>query len=304
MLNLRLIPANYQILAIAPDPPDQPIHPQDIAAITLPPDLDWQREIILFGQVPTWVYGALIHQCRTVPWIGCFAALEKQAVVVHSSIPERSPGDRVPIDLKRSPGAAIFIGGPPESGKSVLANALRQSLLRSCRHQVYLHRASWDGEGNWAYEAPEQQQELILQLIREYERRLHEHPDAHQLLQPYFDYHAKATQNLRTLVDLVLVDVGGKVQPEKRPLLAQCTHAILISNSPDRVNEWLDFCRPLGHPLAVIHSVRTSCCEIKQSSPYLEIIAGPWEQGETSMVPELLLNTILQTCFTVNNIVI
>jgi CRISPR-associated protein Csx3 len=61
-------------------------------------------------------------------------------------------GDRIVIKFSQDPGAVILIGGPPNSGKSVLSNLLRLNLPK-CQPDVrmYLHRANWDGEGNWAY---------------------------------------------------------------------------------------------------------------------------------------------------------
>lgn len=292
MITLKRLPADYQILAIGSDPPKQPIRPDEIAEISLPPDLDLTREVILFGQVPMWVYGALISRCQNVPWIGCFAALEGEAVVVQSRVPERAPGEVVPIALKQSPCPAILIGGPPNSGKSVLSNALRQSLTQAAPQlQIYLHRANWDGEGNWSHEA--QNRDLMNRLIREHERRIHEHPQASELLQPYFSYHTRAVRNLRRLADLVLVDVGGKIQPEKLPLLQQCTHYMIISRDPTQIPSWHEFCQPTLQPLSIIHSVRESQQITHQTEPWLEMTVGPWNAGETLTVPELIRDYIL-----------
>lgn len=291
MITLKLLDAEYQILTIAASPPNTFVQPADIANFTLPPELDLNREVILFGQMPMWVYGAVIDRCRTALWIGCYAALEKQAVVIHSQISTRAPGDVVPITLNRSPCPAILIGGPPDSGKSVLSNALRQSLLQQQPdRQVYLQQANWDGGGNWQHEAANR--DLVNYLIREHERRVHEHPQATELLPAYFQYHAGGTANLRELVDLVLVDVGGKIQPEKQPLLEQCTHYIIISRSPDLVQPWHDFCSPTLKPIAVIHSVQEHRMEVLQTEPFLEILAGPWNRGEKVCVPDALLQHI------------
>ncbi len=130
-------------------------------------------------------------------------------------------------------------------------------------------------------------------LIREHERRIHELPQADELLQPYFSYQTKAVANLRRLADLVLVDVGGKIQPEKLPLMQQCTHSIIISRDPAKVQTWHDFCQPLLDPLFVVHSVRETQQVIKQTEPWLETIVGPWKAGETLTAPDLLLQKIL-----------
>jgi hypothetical protein len=46
----------------------------------------------------------------------------------------------------------------------------------------------------------------------------------------------------------------------------------------------------------VVHSIRESACEITQLEPWLEITAGPWEQGETTTVPQELLEAVLRIC--------
>jgi CRISPR-associated protein Csx3 len=288
----RLEIAGYQILEMLAVPRSQPVQPSDLTALNLPSDLDLNREVILFGAMPNWVYGTLIDLCKTASWLGCYAALEGSAVVIHSQVPDWQPGDRVPILKNVQPCPAILIGGPPNSGKSVLSKALLNSLRMMCGdRQIYLHRANWDGEGNWTHETKDQ--DLIQRLIAENERRIHERSDASQLLQPYFDYHSQATANLRTLVDLVLVDVGGKTQPEKIPLMQQCTHYLIISRDPTLVNPWHDFCQPTLKPIAVIHSIREPKFEVIQVEPWLEIIAGSWEQGHALTVPDELLQAIL-----------
>jgi CRISPR-associated protein Csx3 len=251
--------------------------------------------VILFGSMPTWVYGALIDRCRSAPWLGCYAATDGSAVVIHSQRPDLQPGDRITLIENPQPCPAILIGGPPNSGKSVLSKALLNSLRPVYGDRlIYLHRANWDGEGNWTHETKDKS--LIQRLIKENERRIHERPDAAQHLQPYFDYHSQVVSNLRGLADLVLVDVGGKTQPEKDLLAEQCTHYLIISRDPDLIQPWHDFCQPKLTPIAVVHSVRASKIEVSQVAPWVEIIAGPWEQGMTSSVPHELLQAILQAC--------
>jgi CRISPR-associated protein Csx3 len=288
----RLEIAGYQILEMLAVPRSQPIQPSELKTLQLPADLDLHREVILFGAMPNWVYGALIEQCKKASWLGCYAALEGSAIVIHSQLSALQPGDRVSILQNPQPCPAILIGGPPNSGKSVLSKALFNRLRMALSNsQVYLHRANWDGEGNWTHETKDKN--LIQQLIAENERRIHERPDAAQHLQPYFDYHSQATANLRSLVNLVLVDVGGKTQPEKIPLLQQCTHYIIISRAPTLIQPWHDFCQPTLKPIAVIHSVREAKLEVIQVEPWLEIIAGPWEQGNVVTVADELVQAVL-----------
>ncbi len=296
MIHLKTLAANYQILEITTIPPNQQIEPEAIAQIELPPDLDLTREVVLFGQMPTWLYGILVKHCRTAPWMACFSAPEGGAIVVHSRVPERAIGDLISITLQRPTRPAILIGGPPESGKSIFSNALRLGLNRQCpEQQIFLQRANWDGEGNWSHESRDR--DFAKRLITEHERRIHEHENAAELIPEYFRYHTRATANLRQLVNLVLVDVGGKVQPEKIPLVKQCTHYIIISKHCELMQEWHDLCQPHLQPLAVIHSVlEPQGFRILATEPCLEIIAGPWTSEQTLQVPDVLLQAVQTHC--------
>lgn len=287
---LRTLEGNYQTLAINLLKPGELIEPNVLAELELPPELDLDREVILFGQAPIWLYSYLVHHCYEAPWVGCYDARKKLAVVVQSRVSEKAVGDVLPVLLNQSPCPAIFIGGPPDSGKSVLSNALRLSLMQKLQKRVFLHRANWDGDGNWKHESSNR--ELVKKLALENENRLHE--KAKELLPKYFIDQAQAVRNLRELVDLVLVDVGGLVQPEKAPLVPSCTHYIIISRDCEAIAQWHDFCRPTLKPLAVIHSVLEQREEILQTQPVLEMVAGLWQEGETFSVPEVLLQEVLR----------
>lgn len=289
---LRTLEGNYQTLAINLLKPGELIEPKVLAELELPAELDLSREVILFGQAPIWLYSYLVHHCHEAPWVSCYDARKKLAVVVQSRVLEKTAGDVMPVLLNRTPCPAIFIGGPPDSGKSVFSNALRLSLMQKLQKRVFLHRANWDGDGNWKHESLNR--ELVKKLALENENRLHEHPQSAELLPKYFSDQAQRVKNLRELVDLVLVDVGGKVQPEKAPLVSSCTHYIIISKDREAIAQWHDFCQRALKPLTVVHSVLEQREEILQTQPVLEIVAGPWKEGERSSVPDELLQEVLR----------
>ena len=287
---LRTLEGNYQTLAINLLKPGELIEPKVLAELELPPELDLHREVILFGQAPIWLYSYLVNRCHEAPWVGCYDARKKLVVVVQSRVSEKAAGDELLASPNPTLCPAIFIGGPPDSGKSVLSNALRLSLMQKLQKRVFLHRANWDGDGNWKHESSNR--ELVKKLALENENRLHE--KAKELLPKYFIDQAQAVRNLRELVDLVLVDVGGRVQPEKAPLMPSCTHYIIISRDCKAIAQWHDFCQPALKPLAVIHSVLDHREEILQTQPVLEMVAGPWKEGERSSVPDELLQEVLR----------
>lgn len=282
-----------QVLTINLLKPESLIRPEELLFLKIPPELDLDREVILFGKAPIWLYGHLAWRCRHAPWVGCYDIRLKAAVLVNSSVPEQQPGDTVPIIYSNVPGSAILIGGPPNSGKSVLSNALRMSLLRERpAAQIYLHRANWDGEGNHTYENPDRN--LATRLAQENKFKLHQHLNADKLIGEYFKYHAQATANIRQVVNLALVDVGGVPNPVKTPVVEQCSHYIVISNDPDKVQAWHTLCKPKLKPLTVIHSCLEERLEVLRTEPFLEIVAGPWEQSQPRPVPDVLLQEVLK----------
>lgn len=195
MIRLSQIKSNYQIVSVLPHTGGRAIAPIELTDLFLSPDIDLNQPVILFGPVPTWVYGRLVALCREAPWIGCFSAPEAEAVVIHSRVADVAVGDVVAIPLEREELApAVLVVGPPDSGKSVLSNALRQSLVAQYPDRsIFLHRANWDGEGNWSHEG--QDHALIQCLVRNHERRIHERPSATELLAAFFAYHEAAVMH-------------------------------------------------------------------------------------------------------------
>jgi len=284
---------SLQTLAITLTCPQTLIKPQSLSTLSLPDELDRSREVILFGRSPLWLYGYLIHQCRSVPWLGTYDARSQSVIVIHSRVASPAVGDQLPIWLNRQPCPAILVGGPPNSGKSVLSNAIRLTLTQQWpQATVYLHRASWDGEGNWTYETP--QSELVDTLVRQHEYRIHEDPETAKLIPSFFQYHADTVAKMRSLVDCLIVDVGGLPQPEKLPVLQHCPYYIVISRLPEAIPDWHTFGQTHSSPLAVIHSVLESRLAIRQTTPWLEIEAGPWLMGQTEMIPDCLRDEIVR----------
>ena len=187
--------------------------------------------------------------------------------------------------LANNLGPALLVVGPPDSGKSVFSHWLFNALLKDYP-DIYLQRAHWDGEGNWILELPEDATVA--------EREAFKHLNKGSLTERFFTYQGQAILNLRQQKTLVIVDVGGMVQPEKRPMLEACTHYLIISSKPEEIASWHDFCGKQGNlqPVAVIHSTLERACEILQYEPFSEIRCGPWRQGNHTNIPYALLKEI------------
>ena len=117
---------------------------------------------------------------------------------------------------------AVLIGGPPNSGKSVLTYNLTQTLReRGIEH--YVVRAAPDGEGDWACEAD---QSLVRTIL------------VPRTWTPAFVEHACESLAHRPLP--LIVDVGGRPTAWQESILDHCTHAVLLTPDESARAAWLD----------------------------------------------------------------
>lgn len=132
---------------------------------------------------------------------------------------------------------AIIIGGPPDSGKSVLTANLTQ-ILRKRGVDHYVLRACPDGEGDWTHLADQEQVRTLL-VPRQWT--------------PSFVEHICRDLERRHLP--LLVDVGGRPQPWQEVIFDHCTHAILLTRDEASHRAWLD--RVTGHGLILLADLRS-----------------------------------------------
>lgn len=292
VIHLSTAQQHCQTLVIDLLAPQRFIKPDALQSLALPATLDLQREVILFGAAPTWLYSYLINQCRPAPWIATYDLRLQSAVVISSNTSEYTPGDTLYIKPNQEPQPAILIGGPPQSGKSVFSHALQRHLIQRQPHlKTHIYRANWDGEGNHTYETNNPQ--LVDQLRRENNFKLHHQPESDAKIQTFFRNRATEAEKIRRVIDLTLIDIGGYPELVKLPVIEQCTHYIVISRDPNAITDWQTFCNPSLKPLMIIHSVLEERLEILQTEPYLEVIAGPWVRGTDCHIPDLLLKQVL-----------
>jgi CRISPR-associated protein Csx3 len=268
------------------------VEPDDLAPIELPKELDLSQGILLFGSGPNWLYAHLITRCHAAPWIATYHLRSRQGIVVKSRTSAFSPGDTITIQPTTQINPAILIGGPPNSGKSVLSHALNQAILQAQPQlKTHLFRTNWDGEGNHTYETRDRAR--VEQLRQENNPKLQHQPNSAQKIAQFFQNRAQEIPNIRQMIDLTLVDIGGKTERDRLPVVQACTHYIVISNDPQKVSEWRDLCEPYLQPLVVIHSVLEARLEVLQTEPFLEVVAGPWERGQNCVVPEVVIDRVL-----------
>lgn len=150
------------------------------------------------------------------------------------------------------PFPAVLIGGPPHSGKSVLAYSLTQAL-RQRQIDHYVLRAYPDGEGDWSNEA-EPETVRILRVKG----------------QGTPEWIARMCRDIDRRHLPLLVDVGGRPQPWQEAVFDCCTHAVLLTPDEAARARWLELmdrhCVPL---LADLHSTLQGVGVIEQEQPVL-----------------------------------
>lgn len=127
---------------------------------------------------------------------------------------------------------AVMVGGPPNSGKSVLIYNLTQQL-RTRKIAHYVIRACPDGQGDYSNEADQD----LVRLIRQ-----------KGAFTPTFVQ--RVSNALANRIFPLMVDVGGKPTPEQEVIFSHCTHAILLARTPEELIEWRT--RAQEHGLLVI----------------------------------------------------
>ncbi|HIK55450.1 MAG TPA: CRISPR-associated protein Csx3 [Synechococcales cyanobacterium M55_K2018_004] len=282
---------SYQVLDIELTTKDRMVSPHDLGGLELPPGIDTRGGVVISGRAPIWLYAYLVHELHPTAWVACYDP-RLGAVVVATHSRQAQIGQVFPMDPggKHRPRLcpAVMVVGPPDSGKSVFSHALFTTLLPT-HPDIYLQRAHWDGEGNWILELDE--------TATDADREAYKLANKGGLTDRFFPHHAQAILNLRRQKQLVIVDVGGKVQTEKVPLLEACSHYIVISSKSQEIAPWHEFCGDRGNLkcLAVIHSSLEPCETIHKREPWLEITCGPWVQGNSCAVPSVLLEHLTGT---------
>lgn len=184
-----------------------------------------------------------------------------------------------------NPLPAVVIGGPPHSGKSVLAYSLTLALRERGVPHYLLRGYPPDGEGDWAF-VPEQSR------VRPWRRKgaINE------------AWLVRLRRDLANRQFPFLVDMGGLPTPDQEALLENCTHSILLTPDEASAALWRErFARHGLVPLAELRSDLKAQEILWDEGPLLSGIIGGLERGRQAQgVVTQRLITRLEALFTMD----
>ena len=152
--------------------------------------------------------------------------------------------------------------GPPHSGKSVLVNNLTW-LLPSDSYQVI--RANGDGEGLWS----NNYDQTDVQAAR---KKGTNNPEDFARWQRQIEI---ASQ------DIVIADIGGRIDVDKIPLFETCDSFVVLSSDADKAVQWKEFGEAHGCTcIALLDSVLEGQDQIYEDESILKARITNLNRGE------------------------
>jgi len=175
--------------------------------------------------------------------------LDKYVVTV-SHTKDCRVGETLDIECIPQPAVKVVLCGPPNTGKTILRDALKQAILKlkDAPKDFYVISGCPDGDGSWFCETAQKYPELAAKLKAEYKAKF----------TPEFAQ-AKVRDITAIKNSLLLFDVGGRIpSQENRKIMSQATHAVMLAKTEQDVAAWQQFCQnELEKPLpfiAIIYS--------------------------------------------------
>lgn len=155
-----------------------------------------------------------------------------------------------------------IVCGPPHSGKSVFISNLVRLMPSESFQRI---TANGDGEGTWSNN-PNQKD---VQSVRK--KGTNSEKD--------FMFWKSLIDNASQ--QIVLVDIGGRLQDDKIPLFEACDSFIIVSNNEEMIDRWLEFGNAHGCKcIATVFSELGGCKEeILSYEPYIQCKLSGLERG-------------------------
>lgn len=169
----------------------------------------------------------------------------------------------------------IVLCGPPHSGKSCLREGLKQAILAiPDAPYPYIITACPDGEGAWFQETVRRSLEDARKLKEDYKGALD------GFSPEFIKMEADAIKNCN--LPITLIDIGGRPDEKNKEICRHATHAIILFNDSNKVDEWRQFCRELG--IKIIAEIYSDYHGIEDSAEVMDgILKGTvhhLERGE------------------------
>jgi len=134
----------------------------------------------------------------------------------------------------------IVLCGPPQSGKSVLREGLKQAIRRIPDNTPYPYviTACPDGEGAWFQETSNRHNSEARRFKENYKKELGGFTP---------EFVKRVADSVRTCnLPLTFIDIGGRISDENRAICRHTTHAIIVYGDSEKLPEWREFCREIG----------------------------------------------------------
>jgi CRISPR-associated protein Csx3 len=182
-------------------------------------------------------------------------------------------GDTFDIEYNQKPNIKVVLCGPPNTGKTVFRDGLKQTIsqLNDAPRDFFVISGCPDGDGAYFSETARNNPQLAEELKKAYKANF----------TPKFAQ--DKAEVLRVIKNsLLLFDVGGKISPENETIMAEATHAVILAKTKADVIEWQEFCQKLNlSVIAIIYSdYEAPQDSIETESPLLTGIVHHLERGE------------------------
>ncbi|BAZ32930.1 hypothetical protein NIES4074_54380 [Cylindrospermum sp. NIES-4074] len=164
-------------------------------------------------------------------------------VVTVSNNPEYKVGDILDVvRTKQQPSLKVALCGFANTGKTCFRDGLKQALLQIPHApESYFISGCPDGDGSWYGETARRDLDLAQTLKAEYKAGFT--PEFARL---------KAQQVKGINTPIFVFDVGGKISPENRLIMAEATHAVILVKDESEIAPWQELCESLNLQIVAI----------------------------------------------------
>lgn len=158
-------------------------------------------------------------------------------VVTISNNPGYKVGDILDVArTKQQSNIKVVLCGFANTGKTCFRDGLKQALLQiSHAPESYIISGCPDGDGSWYGETARRDLDLAQTLKAEYKAGFT--PEFAQLK-------AQEVKGINT--PIFVFDVGGKISPENRLIMAEATHAVILVKNESEIAPWQKLCESLN----------------------------------------------------------